>query len=229
MRVKPYAIRFPSRNARHTALSAPGGRISTSGCSCRYRSSLRTRSSGPGGTSCTRQYRYPASGQRNGFPKSPATRHRRGHQCLPPSSTRRRMTNPVPPLHLQPLPDSTPNTTGLATTHERWSGCSRRNRTQASPLSCRKEGVARVYKSACRINLRRGVARPCLTQSRASRWQGRGPAGLISGLKRKTQDLAQDHLRDMTAYAFLGNYSLFSPVPCVGLTCGRLVGRRAAG
>ena len=35
MRVKPYAIRFPSRNARHTALSAPGGCISTPGCSCR--------------------------------------------------------------------------------------------------------------------------------------------------------------------------------------------------
>ena len=52
-RVKPYAIRFPSRNARHTALSAPGGCRSTSGCSCRYRSSLRTCSGGPGGTSCT--------------------------------------------------------------------------------------------------------------------------------------------------------------------------------
>ncbi len=77
MRVKPYAIRFPSRNARHTALSAPGACMSTSGCSCRYRSSLRTCSGGPGGTSCTAQYRYPASGQRNGFPKSPATRHRR--------------------------------------------------------------------------------------------------------------------------------------------------------
>ncbi len=85
MRVKPYAIRFPSRNARHTALSAPGGCMSTSGCSCRYRSSLRTCSGGPGETSCTGQYRYPASGQRNGFPKSPATRHRRrGYECLPP-------------------------------------------------------------------------------------------------------------------------------------------------
>jgi hypothetical protein len=70
MRVKPYAIRFPSRNARHTALSAPGGCMSTSGCSCRYRSSLRTCSGGPGGTSCTGQYRYPVSGRRNGFPKS---------------------------------------------------------------------------------------------------------------------------------------------------------------
>jgi hypothetical protein len=48
MRVKPYAIRFPSRNARHTALSAPGGWMSTSGCSCRYRSSLRIWSGGPG-------------------------------------------------------------------------------------------------------------------------------------------------------------------------------------
>ena len=88
MRVKPYAIRFPSRYARHTALSAPGGRMSTSGCSCRYRSSLRTCTSGPGGTSCTGQYRHPVSGQRNGFPKSPATRHRRpGYECLPPSWT----------------------------------------------------------------------------------------------------------------------------------------------
>ena len=65
MRVKPYAIRSPSRNARHTALRAPGGSISTSGCSCRYRSSLRTWSGGPGGTSCTGQYRYPVSGPRN--------------------------------------------------------------------------------------------------------------------------------------------------------------------
>ena len=88
MRVKPYAIRFPSRNARHTALSAPGGCMSTSGCSCRYRSSLRTCSGGPGGTSCTGQYRYPAGGQRNGFPKSPATRHRRrGSECPSPPWT----------------------------------------------------------------------------------------------------------------------------------------------
>ena len=82
MRVKPYAIRFPSRNAHHTALPAPGGWISTSGCSCRYRSSLRTWSGRPGGTSCTGQYRHPASGQRNGFPKSPAPcHHRYGYEC----------------------------------------------------------------------------------------------------------------------------------------------------
>jgi len=88
MRVKPYPIRFPSLNARHTALPAPGGSMSTSGCSCRYRSSLRTWSGGPGGTSCTGQYRYPVSGQRNGFPKSPATRHRRrSHERIPPSWT----------------------------------------------------------------------------------------------------------------------------------------------
>lgn len=47
--------------------------MSTPGCSCRYRSSLRTCSGGPGGTSCTGQYRYLASGQRNSFPESPAT------------------------------------------------------------------------------------------------------------------------------------------------------------
>ena len=70
MRVKPYAIRCPSRNARHTALSAPGGCMSTSGFSWRYLSSLRTWSGGPGGTSCTGQYRYPVSGQRNGFPEN---------------------------------------------------------------------------------------------------------------------------------------------------------------
>jgi hypothetical protein len=82
MRVKPYAIRFPSRNAHHTALPAPGGWISTSGCSCRYRSSLRIWSGRPGGTSCTGQYRHPASGQRNGFPKSPAPcHHRYGYEC----------------------------------------------------------------------------------------------------------------------------------------------------
>jgi hypothetical protein len=88
MRVKPYPIRSPSLNARHTALPAPGGSMSTSGCSCRYRSSLRTWSGGPGGTSCTGQYRYPVSGQRNGFPRSPATRHRRrSHERIPPSWT----------------------------------------------------------------------------------------------------------------------------------------------
>jgi hypothetical protein len=65
MRVKPYAIRSPSRNARQTALRAPGGSISTSGCSCRYRSSLRTWFGRPGGTSCTGQYRCPVSGPRN--------------------------------------------------------------------------------------------------------------------------------------------------------------------
>ena len=96
IRVKPYATRFPSRNARHTALSAPDGCRPASGCSSRYRSSLRTWSGGPGGTSRTGQYRYPASGQHNGFPKSPATRHRRrAHECLPPSRTCwHAMTNP---------------------------------------------------------------------------------------------------------------------------------------
>jgi hypothetical protein len=88
MRVKPYPIRSPSLNARHAALPAPGGPMSTSGCSCRYRSSLRTWSGGPGGTSCTGQYRYRVSGQRNGFPRSPATRHRRrSHERIPPSWT----------------------------------------------------------------------------------------------------------------------------------------------
>jgi len=77
MRVKPYAMRSPSRNARHTALRAPGACMSTSGCSCRYRSSLGTWSGGPGGTSRTGQYRYPVSGQRNSFPKSHATPSRR--------------------------------------------------------------------------------------------------------------------------------------------------------
>ena len=69
MRVKPYAMRSPPRNARHTALWAPGGCMSTSGCPCRYRSSLGTWSGGPGGTSRTGKYRYPVSGQRNSFPK----------------------------------------------------------------------------------------------------------------------------------------------------------------
>jgi hypothetical protein len=74
MRVKPYAMRSPSRNARHTALCAPGGCMSMSGCSCRYRSSLGTWSGGPGGTSRTGQYRYQVSGARKGFPKSGAIR-----------------------------------------------------------------------------------------------------------------------------------------------------------
>jgi hypothetical protein len=74
---KPYAIRSPSRNARHTALRTPGGSISTSGCSRRHRSSLRTWSGGPGGTSCTGQYRHPSSGPRNRLLKTrlPATAH----------------------------------------------------------------------------------------------------------------------------------------------------------
>ena len=70
----------------------------TSGCSCRYRSSLRTCSGGPGRTSCTGQYRYPVSGQRNGFPGITATRHGRGgYERLPPPRTCRcaRQT-PVP-------------------------------------------------------------------------------------------------------------------------------------
>jgi hypothetical protein len=110
MRVKPYAMR--SLTARHTALWAPGGSISTSGCSCRYRSSLRTWSGGPGGISCTGQYRYRASNQHKSFPKSHATR-------LTPSPTvaigvpsavtdgQVRKTNPTPPPHVEPLPSST--------------------------------------------------------------------------------------------------------------------------
>jgi hypothetical protein len=88
MRVKPYAIRSPSRNARQTALRAPGGSISTSGCSCRYRSSLRTWFGGPGGTSCTGQYRCPVSGPRNRLLKTRATRRR--YRYPPPTWTRRR-------------------------------------------------------------------------------------------------------------------------------------------
>ena len=87
MRVKPYAMRSPSRNARHTALWAPGACMSTSGCPCRYRSSLGTWSAGPGGTSRTGQYRYPVSGQRNSFPKSHATRRRRRGYEVPSALT----------------------------------------------------------------------------------------------------------------------------------------------
>jgi hypothetical protein len=51
--------------------------MSTSGCSRRYRSSLRTCSAGPGGTSCTGQYHYPVRGRRNRLSRitrqSPAT------------------------------------------------------------------------------------------------------------------------------------------------------------
>ena len=112
MRVKPYAMRSPPLTARHTALWAPGGCMSTSGCSCRYRSSLRTWSGGPGGISCTGQYRYRVSSQHKSFPKSHATR-------LTPSPTvaigvpsavtdgQVRKTNPTPPPHVEPLPSST--------------------------------------------------------------------------------------------------------------------------
>jgi hypothetical protein len=112
MRVKPYAMRSPSLTARHTALWAPGGCMSTSGCSCRYRLSLRTWSGGPGGISCTGQYRYRVSSQHKSFPKSHATR-------LTPSPTvaigvpsavtdgQVRKTNPTPPPHVEPLPSST--------------------------------------------------------------------------------------------------------------------------
>jgi hypothetical protein len=102
MRVKPYAIRSPSRNARHTALRPPGGSISTSGCSCRYRSSLRTWSGGPGGTSCTGQYRYPLSGPRNRLLKTRATRRRRGYGY--PSAhvdAPAPITTPVSPPHAE--------------------------------------------------------------------------------------------------------------------------------
>ena len=81
MRVKPYAMRSPSRNARHTALWAPGCWMSTSGCPCRYRSSLGTWSGGPGGTSRTGQYRYPV--QRPAQQLSEITRY-------PPRRRRRR-------------------------------------------------------------------------------------------------------------------------------------------
>jgi len=150
MRVKPYAIRFPSRNARHTTLSAPGGCISTSGCSCRYRSSLRACSGDPGGTSCTGQYRYPVSGQRNGFPKSPATRHRRhGHDCIPPSWTLPvPMTNPGTTFASAAVASQHPYTTGPLTTAEHWSGCSGRRLEAGQPTLMPNSGrQARSYRS----------------------------------------------------------------------------------
>ena len=49
MIVKPYSYKIPvPERAPYGALGA-GGCMSTSGCSCRYRSSLRTWSGGPGG------------------------------------------------------------------------------------------------------------------------------------------------------------------------------------
>ena len=44
-----------------------------------------------------------------------------------------RMTNPVPPSHPKPLPGSTPYTTGLLATAERWSGCSGRRLDAGQP------------------------------------------------------------------------------------------------
>ena len=69
-----------------------------------------------GGTSCTGQYRYPAGGQRNGFPKSPATRQRcRGHERLPPfMDTPVRMTNPGTAFASGAAARQHPYTTGIA-------------------------------------------------------------------------------------------------------------------
>ena len=151
MRVKPYAIRFPSRNARHTARSAPGGRMSTYGSP-----DGTAQASGPAPAARGNPVHPPVSlsGKRSAQRLPEIT-------CYPPPpwpsapsaliDVPARMTNPVPPSHLQPLPDSTSRTTGLLATHERWSGCSRRNRTQASPPSCRRADVphARIYAQSC--------------------------------------------------------------------------------
>jgi hypothetical protein len=138
----------------------------TSGCSCRYRSSLRTCSGGPGGTSCTGQYCYPARGQRNGFPKSPATRHRRrGHERLPPSRTCRRAgQTPAPPSHPEPLPAAPPSRDcWLPTNVVRLF----RAQMRRGPPSCRIAGVGHsdTY-LACRIPIHGSfhiVVTPCRT------------------------------------------------------------------
>ena len=155
MSVKPYAIRFPSRNARHTALSAPGGCMSTSECSCRYRSSLRTWSGGPGGTSRTGQYRYPASGQHNGFPKSPVTRHRRrSHERIPPSQALPvPMTNPGTTFASAAAARQHPYTTGPLTTAERQSGCPGRRLEAGQPTLMPMSDRCRVCSCGFRVNV----------------------------------------------------------------------------
>jgi hypothetical protein len=163
MRVKPYAIRSPSRNARHTALPAPGGSRSTSGCSCRYRSSLRTWSGGPGGTSCTGQYRYPVSCPRNRLVKN--TRHPPSPPRLWIPSARMDMpaaiANPGITTTCAAAARQYPrgglraaDTTGLLIRlRPSADQVVRADRTYASPPSCRIEGVAyaRIYAQPCII------------------------------------------------------------------------------
>ena len=59
-----------------------------------------------GETSCTGQYRYPVTGQRNGFPRLPATRHRRRRYERALMDMPARMTTPAVSSHLEPLPGS---------------------------------------------------------------------------------------------------------------------------
>ena len=134
MRVKPYAIRFPPgtraiRDSRRQAAvcrrpGAPAGTAQAAGPS-----------GGPGGTSCTGQYRYPASGQRNGFPKSPATRHRpAAMSALRPSSDGPvRVTDPRTTLQPEPPPGSTRIPPDCRLPAERQPGCSRRRLDAGQP------------------------------------------------------------------------------------------------
>ena len=76
--------------------------MSTSGCSCRYRSSLGSCSGGPGGTSGTGQYRCPVSGQRNSFRETGAIRRRRGYRApSAPMDRPTRMTNPCTTVRIR--------------------------------------------------------------------------------------------------------------------------------
>ena len=157
MRVKPYPMRSPPRNARHTALWASGGWMSTSGCSCRYRSSLGSCSGGPGGTSGTGQYRYPVSGQRNSFPKSHAIRLRRRGHGVPSAPLDRpaRMTNRVPPE-----PPHAP----ISTTGPGCGGADLQSRSTGSPVSASTRLIASIGQDAA-----------------ASRTASSGPMSAVTG------------------------------------------------
>ena len=156
MRVKPYAIRSPSRNARHTALPAPGGSISTSGCSCRYRSSLRTWSGGPGGTSCTGQYRYPVSCPRNRLvknthhpPPPPRLWIPSAHMDMPAAIANPGITITCGAAAARQYPRGglrAADTTGLLIRlHLTADQVVRADRTYASRPSCRNEYVIRAH------------------------------------------------------------------------------------
>ena len=109
--------------------------MSTSGCSCRYRSSLRTCSGGPGEplarASIAIRQAVSATAFRNHL--LPAIVVVAMSVFRPHGRAGAHDKTSVPPSHLKPLPGSTPYTTGLLATIERWSGCSGRRLDAGQP------------------------------------------------------------------------------------------------